>query len=199
VGQNSTLIRHDLENPDLAAVDYQSELKADYKSPLSVGGGVTFKLGLTRVYTTLEWFNGVDEYVVIQGEDFTSQSSGQTLPNRVTHEMDAVLNIAVGAERALSRTFTLYGSFWTDFSARKEGSSTNLSITDWDLYHLMAGTTFTAVGMQFTLGVGYSFGKKTKEPQPTSDDPAVASISQEFFSDLEYKYSSLKFVLGFSF
>jgi hypothetical protein len=199
VGQNSTIIRHDPENPDLMAVDFQTGLKADYKSPLSVGGGVTFKLGRTKVYTTLEWFGGIDEYVVIQGEDFTSQNSGQILPNRVTHEMDAVLNIAVGAERALSRTFTLYGSFWTDFSARKEGSSTNLSVTDWDLYHLMAGTTFTAVGMQFTLGVGYSFGSQTEGPRPSGDDPAVKSVSREFFSDLEYKYSSLKFVLGFSF
>jgi hypothetical protein len=63
----------------------------------------------------------------------------------------------------------------------------------------MAGTTFTAVGMQFTLGVGYSFGSQTEGPRPSGDDPAVKSVSREFFSDLEYKYSSLKFVLGFSF
>ena len=199
VGQNATIIRHDPENPDLMAVDFQTGLKADYKSPLSVGGGITCKLGRTKVYTTLEWFGGIDEYVVIHGEDFTVQSSGQTLPNRVTHELDAVLNIAVGAERALSRTFTLYGSFWTDFSALKEGNTSNLSVTDWDLFHFMGGTTFTAIDLQFTLGVGYSFGSKKEGRRQYIDDPTLNNIAQEFLSDLESTYSSLKFVLGFSF
>ena len=199
VGQNISVIRNDPENPDLMAVDYQRNLDVNYKSPLSVGVGITYKLGRTNLYGTTEWFSGIHEYVVIQGEDFTGQSSGETLPSRVTHELAAVLNVALGVEHALSRKFTLYGSFWTDYSARKDESTTNLSVTDWDLFHFMGGTTFTAFGSQITLGIGYAHGSKKEDQQPALDDPTLANIAKNYFSDLQYTYSGFKWVLGFSF
>jgi len=199
VGQNTTVVRYDPENPDYMAVDYQDGLDANYKSPLSLGAGITYKLGRTNLYGTMEWFSGIDEYVVIQGDDFVGQSSGDTLPNRVIHEVGAVLNIAVGVEHSLSDKFTLYGSFWTDYSARKEGSISNLSVTDWDLFHFMGGTTFTAFGSQFTFGMGYAYGNHTGKDQQTPDDPTLGNIAREYFSDLQYTYSSFKWVLGFSF
>jgi hypothetical protein len=199
IGQNSTVVRYDPGNPDLMAVDYQTELKSAYKSPFSVSLGLTYKLGLTNFYGTLEWFGGIDEYVVLPGEDFTAQSSGETFPSRVTHEMDAVLNVAVGAEQVLSPTFTLYGSFWTDFSARTDGTTTNLSVTDWDLFHFMGGATFAAIGFQFSLGMGYSFGSEEGMPRQRTAGPAIQDIAGRYLSDLDYSYSSFKWILGFSF
>jgi hypothetical protein len=199
IGQNRTIIRHDPDYPDYMAVDFQSDLKATYISPLSVGAGVTYKLYRTRFYVTVEWFNGADEYVVMQGEDFTSQSTDKTLPNRLTHEMQAVFNIAVGAERKLSSKVTLYGSFWTDFSARKDESTSNLSVSDWDLFHFMGGASFDILGFPITLGMGYSFGNKTGGRRREVNDPYFDSISQEFLFDRGSSYSSFRWLLGFSF
>ena len=199
IGQNSTVIRHESDNPDFMAVDYQTDLKSTYKSPLSVGAGVTYKLLETRLYATVEWFNGADEYVVLEGEDFTSQSSGETLPQQLTHEMAAVFNIAVGAERVLSKNFTLYGSFWTDFSSRKDGSTTNLSVSDWDLFHFMGGTSFQALGFPITIGMGYSFGSKQGRQRQSVNDPEFDNIAQEYLGDLDYSYSGFRWILGFSF
>ena len=199
IGQNTTVIRHDPENPDYMAVDSQKGLNVNYKSPLSLGAGVTYKLGPTNLYGTLEWFSGIGEYTVIAGDDFTAQSNGEILPSQIIHEISPVLNIAVGVEHTLSQKFTLYGSFWTDFSARKEESNTNLSVTDWDLFHFMFGTTFTALGSQFTVGMGYARGSKTEDQQQPADDPTLGDIARLYFSDLKYSYASLKWIIGFSF
>ena len=149
--------------------DFQEGLQATYKSPFSVGAGMTYKLKTTSLYASLEWFGGVGEYVVIDGEDFLGQSSGKLLPSEVIHKVESVLNFALGVEQKVSRKFTLYGSFWSDYSARKGQTSTNLSIADFNLYHFMGGTTFTAFNAQFTLGIGYAFGHKVKDNRVRAD------------------------------
>lgn len=199
VGQNTTVIRHDPDHPDFMAVDSQEGLKATYKSPISVAAGVTYKLKTTSLYVTLQWFGGVGEYVVIEGEDFTSQSGGKQLPSKVTHKVDSVLNFALGVEQRLSRKFTLYGSFWTDYSARKGQTTTNLSVADFNLYHTMVGTTFTAFGSQFSLGMGYAFGHNIQDNRQVQVDPTLRDIARAYFSDLKYSYSNVKLVIGFSF
>jgi hypothetical protein len=132
-------------------------------------------------------------------KDFSSQSHDETLPNRVTHEVSAVLNVAVGAEHHLGKRFTLYGSFWMDFSSRKDGSSSNLSVSDWGLYHFMGGTTFEALGSQFTLGVGYAYGSRKQKNGQLYSDSSLGNIANAVFSDLKYSYSSFRWILGFSF
>ncbi len=200
VGQNSTVIRYDPDNPDYMAFDSQKGLDANYKSPLSLGIGSTFKLVSTRIYVTAEWFDGIDKYVVIDGGEFASQSNGEILPSRVTNEARSVLNVAVGVEQVLSDHFSLYGSFWTDFSSQVKDTTTNLSVTEWDLYHIMGGTTFTVLGSQITLGMGYGFGKRTLDAGNKSiDDPTLKDIADNVFGELEYSYTSFKWVLGFSF
>jgi hypothetical protein len=69
---------------------------------------------------------------------------------------------------------------------------------DWNLYHIMGGTTFTAFGSQFTLGIGFAFGDKVGDQRQVPDDPTLQDIAHAYFSDLKYSYSSFKLVVGFS-
>ncbi len=201
-GLNTTVVRQDPNKSDYMSVDFQDKLKATYKSPLSVGLGMTYKFGMTNLYATAEWFEGIDQYDVIKGEDFEAQSTGEILPNEVTHEVDPVLNVALGVEHQLSSSFTLSGSFWTDFTSRSSDSTGNLSIMDWDIYHFMGGTTISLKNFQVTLGMGYGYGSRALDAEQGSlqgADSGVESVAREFFSGAEYSYSSFVWVVGFSF
>jgi hypothetical protein len=76
---------------------------------------------------------------------------------------------------------------------------TNLSVTDWDLFHLRGGTTVAAFGSQVTLGLGYTFGEIMEDQPAEADDPVLGDLARVYFSNLKYTYSSFKWILGFSF
>jgi hypothetical protein len=89
-----------------------------------------------------------------------------------------------------------YASFSTDFAARKKGASTNLSVSDWDIYNVMVGSAFRVLKARFTLGLGLGWGSKvhgTGDPVEIGDERVVL-IRQATFD-----YRMYKFVLGFSF
>ena len=48
------------------AANVQPDLKAEYKSPLSVGAGAALQLGSTRFHGSAEWFDAISSYVVMQ-------------------------------------------------------------------------------------------------------------------------------------
>jgi hypothetical protein len=163
---------------------------------------LTYKLERSKLYVSAEWFSGIDKYAAIKGENFEGQSTGEILPNEVTHEVAQVFNMALGAEHRLSSHFTLYGSFWTDYSARQEDSTTNLTVADWDIFHVMGGTTVTFKNTTLTLGIGYSHGSRdagSRESVLNRPDVTIENLASSFFSDLAYTYSSFVWVFGFTF
>ena len=134
----------------------------------------------------------------MEGELFFSQIGGDTLENRLTHELAEVLNIGIGIQHSLNENISLNASFTTDFSARKSGSETNLSIASWDIYHIMLGTTFRVKQSEFTLGVGYAYGNETFGiVLPYSDRNLIDNLRQEL-NDVKFTYQNVKFVFGFT-
>jgi long-subunit fatty acid transport protein len=127
------------------------------------------------------------------------QSDGETYRNEITHELDDVLNFGLGIENIFNENITLYGSVRTDFSARKKGSDTTLTVTDWDIYHIMAGTTFRIKNTEWTLGLGYSWGRSGKAKTPSIDDPHARYQIRDFFQNVDFAYSSINILFGFSF
>jgi hypothetical protein len=105
----------------------------------------------------------------------------------------------VGAERKLSPKVTIYGSFWTDFSTRNDGSTSNLTVSDWDLFHFMGGSAFDVLGFPITFGMGYSFGNRSGVQRRAGNDPEFDSVAQELLRNQEFSYSSFRWILGFSF
>lgn len=181
------------------ASDFQDGLDSDYRTPLSLGIGITYKLENFRLYGSAEWFGRVDKYKVLSARDFVVQSTGESLPNEVTHELESVLNFGIGMEYTFNPNLKTYLSFTTDFSARRPDTDTNLSVTDWNIYHIMGGTSFKILRYSLTLGLGYSFGRRQMIERR---DPILESLQGSLIgvvSEYEFSYSTLKFLLGFAF
>ena len=141
------------------AVDFQDGLDAEHRLPLSLALGFSRAFGDTRLHFAGEYFAPVDRYVVIDAEDFTSQTSGQPVDPDVTHELDTVVNLGIGLEHRFRDTFTGYASIRTDFSGTGEDPDTNMSFTRWDLYHFAAGATFRVRSSDVTIGAVVATGK----------------------------------------
>jgi hypothetical protein len=201
-GIDSTLAGLDVDGDgvpdDFLAANYQSQRPSTYRTPLSVAAGVTFKLQKLRVYVSSEWFAPMDPYTVVDTEEFEAQSTGETVSTDITHELDAVLNTGIGLEYAHSARFKTYASFTTDFSARPDGTETNLSLSDWDIHHLIAGTEIFIKNSALTLGVGYSFGDREIGQQPEVINGGLDGQWNPF-EGLEFRYSTYKLIIGFSF
>jgi hypothetical protein len=202
-GIDITVVRQDIDgdgiNDNYMAADYQYDLDSNYHTPLSLGIGVTYKFENFRLYGSAEWFSRVDKYNVLSVKDFTIQSTGENLHNSVTHELNSVLNFGFGMEYTFNQNLKLYSSFTTDFSAKKPDTDTNLSVTDWNIYHIMGGTTFKILRYSLTLGLGYAFGRRQAvqilDPLPENLQGRLIGAANQY----EFNYSSFKFLLGFAF
>ena len=203
IGLNLTVVGLDLNEDrtkdDFMAADYQEKLDANYKTPLSLGIGLTYKFENVRVYGSAEWFAGMAKYEVMRGEDFTIQSTGETKSISLTHELESVLNFGIGIEYFFSPKLKSYASFTTDFSAVDPDSDTNLSLSSCDIYHMMVGADFTLGNLSFTLGVGYAYGSRLTNTFTEGEESAAREFLENTLSGMEYKYSNIKFVLGFAF
>ncbi len=200
-GVNVTATGIDLNGDDtddtFMGVDYASNIESDYRTPVSIGFGTTYLFGVTRVHFSTEWFSHVDKYTVMDAGDFPAQSGGDTLSNRVTHELKSVINFGIGMEHSFRETFQIYGGFATDFSARKDGTDTNLSITDWDIYSILGGAAFSYNRFQVTLGLGYAWGHNQRKRQSVVDTRSGDGTG--FVDGAEFEYRNFKGILGFAF
>jgi hypothetical protein len=201
---NATIDGQNLINggePDnFFAFNAQDMLRADMRTPLSLGMGATVKLVDVQLYGSAEWFAKVKTYAVMQGEDFVIQSTDQTHANEITHELRSVLNYGLGMEFGPSEKLRFYSSFTTDFSARSPETATNLSITDWNIYHIVGGTTFSIKRSSFTLGLGYAFGRRTSEYHPGFfTETGEELLGLDHFSIGSFTYRNFKLIAGFSF
>ena len=170
----------------------QTGLPAEYKSPLSVGGGLAWRLGPARIHGSLEWFDKIAPYVVIQGDSLYAQEPEDEggLVDAVQEQTD-VLNWALGLEYAISETFTGYVSYYTDNSALDDDiERAALSIIPIDISTITIGTDFFLRSARFTLGVGYGWGSEV--------DRELTDLLPEKQEDVEatYVYRSIRLLFG---
>jgi len=189
----------DNEDRKYVAADYQNDVEARYKSPLSIALGTTFKIERTNIYVSAEWFSPIGRYEVIKPQMYQPQIGSDTLYNGVVTEAQSVLNIGVGVQYTFDNSHTINASFTTDFSASIPGSDTNFSIASWDIYHFMLGGSFNLLDLELTLGLGYAFGKEKVKKQsqalPLDSNSSLINI----FDGAKFSYQTFKFVFGFAF
>ncbi len=170
------------------ATDFQDDLSADYRSPLSIAFGGARTFGRSRVHLSAEWFGDVEDKNILEPEPFVSQSSGETIGYATRYGSDSVLNAAIGLEHRFDGDLQIYGGFSTDFSAANSRSGTNSAVASWDIYHLSAGSTLAVAGQELTLGLVYSYGSS-----------AVGENELGLSPDLGISYRRLTFVIGVGF
>ena len=174
------------------AATVQPDLPAEFKSPLSVGGGAALRLGGTRIHASGEWFQAIDPYFVMQGQDFVAQQPPDTFVVDAVQAMDDVLNWAVGVEHAFSPQFSAYVSYLADNSGLTDNvQRAGLSILPIDISTVTAGADFGVGILRFTLGFGYGWGSKV--------DQNLTDLISQNDPDFEatYVYRSMRFIFGF--
>ncbi|MCZ6916540.1 MAG: hypothetical protein O7I93_07175 [Gemmatimonadetes bacterium] len=181
-------------SPDTAALasSVQTDLPAEFKSPLSVGAGGALRIGKTRLHASAEWFEATAPYVVIQGEDFVSQAPAQVVPVDAVQELAEVLNWGAGLEHAISPSVSAYASYSTDNSGLSEDiERAGLSALPLDISLISAGSDFVLGPARFTLGLGYAWGRKV--------DQALTDVLQQEDPNFEavFVYRSIRVIFGF--
>lgn len=171
----------------------QTDLPAEYRSPLSVGGGMAWSFGSARLHGSLEWFDAIDPYVVIQGDSLYAQvPDGEGMvPEAVTEQSD-ILNWGLALEYAFSEALSGYLSFRQDNSALGEDVERNdLSGLPVDIRNLTLGTDFAFRSARLTLGIGYGWGSETAQ--------GLTEVLREEDPDFEatYAYRSIRLLFGF--
>ena len=201
-GVNSSVVDLDMDGDgdgdDYLAADYQDGLAAAYRTPFSLAAGLSFAVRKVRLYTSAEWFARVRPYTVVDAAGFEAQTTGEPLSSDVTQELAPVLNAGLGAEWFYSPRFKGYASLTTDRSAKRPGTETNLSLTDWDISHLVVGAEFFIRKWALTVGLGYSFGSREIGTRPDILERTALETLWDPFDSLRFRYASYRLLVGFA-
>ncbi len=175
--------------------DYQEGLSPEYKSPASVAVGGARRWRATTLHVTAEWFTRVDEYNVLDPEDFVGQTTGDTISLRLTQALDPVVNFGVGLQHDFQPHLTGYLSFRTDYSARTPEQSSDISAATWNIYYVTAGGAFRIGTADLTLGIAYGWGSRTGQ-EVGGFFPGDRPVDSPTRADL--KYRSLRAIISFA-
>ena len=151
---------------ELSSNDRSTELR-QYRTPASVGFGLEFMLGKSRVSFSTEYFEKISPYTIIDEEDdpFDGLATvDETTRTTVSQGNNAVLNVAFGLERILGPKYSWFLGGRTDFSPEAlldVDQNISFLATDPDIFHVSLGGAYTFRNSKFSAGVDYGIGAKT--------------------------------------
>ena len=148
----------DGDSDPVLEADYQDELSATYKSSWAIGAGAGYAFGRFMLNFSAEWYASVPAYAILDPEEFVNQTTGEVSKNALTVEYDQVLNYGIGVQVTATETMDFFLSYVTDFSAAVPGTTTNLTVSTWDIRHITGGGVFSFGRADVTIGLGYAFG-----------------------------------------
>jgi hypothetical protein len=174
--------------PDYLVADYKEkkDMQVSYKTPFSVAAGVTWTLGMKRtLYTSAEFFSGIDPYRMVEAEESTSLAPAfkfneEMYPEWLTYIGGArpVFNVAVGYSTKLKDNLLLKAGFRTDFNYRKNldygaySGYNKIGGPGVNLYYLTCGLSWNIFGQDIITGLQYSVGANKNQEQVASlSDP----------------------------
>ncbi len=178
--------------------NFQDEVVSEYKSSWAVGFGGGYRFGKFKFHLSTEWYDAVPKFFVLDTEPFTSQGSGETLTNDLTHELKSVTNYGFGVDFFSSESLILSGSFVTDFSARIPETETNLTVSTWNIYHISGGPTFKLGNSDLTLGLEYAFGSKEIDQSIDITNPGN-NENADIVKKSKVTIQRIKLLIGFVF
>ncbi len=180
------------------AVNKQDDLSPSYQSPLSVAAGAAYHFGNSSIYFSAEWFNGIGASDILSPETYRAQSDpSSVLGYNVSYATQSILNWGLAGKHQFTKTFTLYGSFWTDKSTIDQNSNPSTMMAEWDLWHTNMGASFEFLEIEFTSGLGYSFGRETTHRHQYFSTDDTGAVLQEN-PEMEMSFKRLKFLIGFN-
>jgi len=179
--------------------DVQDDLAPSYHSPFSIAVGGSYTRGATSIHASAEWFDGVDRYQILDAANLPAEFPGASIAQRVTQELDPVINWGIGIQHVFSRAWTGYLSFLTDCSAAPEDSPAMNSVSTWDLYHISTGGAFRVKGLDLTAGFQYARGKEDIQVGFVPGQGWDNEIPIGLQKNTDVTYQRLLFIIGFAF
>ncbi len=188
-----------INNPDdpgqnVYQSNYQDELEAKYKTSWAIGLGAAYWGEKISVHFSAEWYNAVKKYNPVVLAPLHSQSSNETFTQEINQQLKSVINAGIGVDYKLNDKVSFAGGFITDFSAKDINAERNISLSEWDIYHISGGSSFKIGSSEVTLGFSYSFGSDLIR-QITDIGNPVADAN----SGAEVRFSKIKVIFGFIF
>lgn len=154
----------------LLIMDRLSNIKAKYKSPLSIGAGVEYSGKKTRVTFSCEYFFAIKTYHLFETSSdpfvYPAEMDTGALHEElrsflhVTNAARAVFNVSLGFSQDLGEKFTLMLGARTDYSSYtlpEEGDKYLHNSAGWDIYHFTAGLAYHQKRNSVSLGFTYSY------------------------------------------
>jgi len=173
----------------------KKDVTVNYKNPLSIALGATwYNQNKTKaLYTTVEYFAGLDSYRMVEAEENYEMISGSPIEELfyddwLTYAWGAnpVLNAAVGYRWIVKENMMILAGFRTDFNYRKGFDYSPLlerrTIKGFHInrYHLTGGLTANVLGQDLMAGLQYSFGSEKNQKQFINLSDPVEYIPENF-------------------
>lgn len=165
----------------------KKDVTVSYKSALSISAGLTYSnpQKTKTIYTTFEYFGGLDDYRMVEADENTEMVSGK-ISDAIAYDdwltfvwgAKPVMNVAVGYRWFAREKVMVLGGIRTDFNYRKGleysplQSSRIMNGFKLDRYHLTGGLTVKIFRQELMAGLQYSFGyEKNQEQFVNLSDP----------------------------
>lgn len=185
----------------LLVADFQEKLDSKFKNSINLGFGASYEFGKSRLHVSIEWFNKIPEYEIMNPDPFIGQSTGATLHNDLTIELKSVINYGLGYEFTLSEKVLVIGSFFVDKNANKSFSLFDLFDADMTIYHLTTGANIFIGKVLLTAGLEFAYSSEGFQ----TDLDFVAEVDHQRIEDLTtqlsgtLRYFRIKGILSASF
>jgi hypothetical protein len=178
--------------------NYQQEVAAEHHLPLSIGIGAGYGIGKHRIHVSAEWFDKVERYRILDTTPFNAQGNGEQIDYQVENELKSVINYGIGAEFYVNESLDLFISYISDLSAAIPNTTTNLTVSTWDIYHFSTGTSFSIGRSEFTLGINYAFGSGKAKGPVNLPEGDIKNTLVDILEGSDINYQRIKFLIGFS-
>lgn len=142
-----------------AIINYQENLKSFYRNSMNVAAGFSYRFNKSKIHLSLEFFNKVNLFRIMEPEPFVAQSIDSTITIEVTQELKSVLNIGLGYELYLNDSWSVYGSFFIDQNASVEKQKFEVLGLDKAIYHLTTGGNIKLGKAVITVGLEFAYSK----------------------------------------
>lgn len=168
--------------PNYVLVDYREkdEVAVNSKSPLSIAAGLTYysKERDKTLYTTIEYFAGIDPYRIVQANENPNLAAGSVFQDINFNEWltfvsgaKPILNAAAGYKWELKQDLLMMAGFRTDFNYRKDFNYNPLAQSkimkglNLDMYHITSGLSWRIKGQDLMTGLQYTVGRERDQEQ----------------------------------
>jgi hypothetical protein len=158
----------------------KKNVAVNFKSPLSIAAGLTWEnYNKTKtIYTTVEYFAGIDPYRMAEGEEnFNISDAGSELDNFYDDWLTfvwgakSVFNAGFGYKWIVKDNLLIMTGFRTDFNYRKDYNylpleqKRTLKGFQFDRYHLTGGVSSKVLGQDVMAGLQYTLGQQNNVKQ----------------------------------